>query len=66
MSLLPEASVALIFGRVEYSDSVYASSSALKFNGGQGSTLILFSLSSSVHPAYNSTMSHFGGGKCIL
>ena len=56
----------MILKSVEYSDSVFASSSALKFNGEQGSTLILFSLSSSVHSAYNSTMSHFGGGKCIL
>ena len=28
--------------------------------------LIVFSPSSSVNPAYNSTMSHIGGGKCVM
>ena len=45
---------------------VYASSCALKFNGGQGNMLILLDVSSRVYPTYNSTMRDFCGGICIM
>ena len=38
---------------------MYASSFALKFNGGQGNMLILLDVSSRVYPTYNSTMRDF-------
>ena len=41
---------------------MYASSFALKFDGGQGNMLILLDVSSRVYHTYNSAMRDFRGG----